>query len=87
MGQKKPRPALFLERSEALAEARRLAGARGSAFCAISKFSPKRGRTVFRVMPLAGFGLPSGWTFEETVEPGWERIEIEPREKLSTNGF
>ncbi len=87
MGQKKPGPELFVDRSEALAEAARLAGTRGAAFCAISRFSPKRGMIVYRVMPMAGFGLPPGWTFEETVEPGRERIEIEPQEKSSTNGF
>lgn len=81
------RPVLFAEDSEALAEAARLAGARGAAFCVISKFSPRRGRQVYRVMPLAGFGLPPGWTFEETVEPGRERHEVEPPEKTSTNGF
>ncbi len=87
MGQARPRPALFTDRGEAMAEAARLARARGAAFCAVSKFSQKRGVTVYRVMPLAGFGLPPGWTFEETVEPGRERIEVEPPEKSSTNGF
>lgn len=80
-------PALFEGLEEAAAEAGRLSGAKGAAFCVISKFSPRRGMTVYRVMPLAGFGLPPGWTFEETVEPGRERIEVEPPEKSSTNGF
>lgn len=81
------KPVLYADRGEALDEAARLAGTRGSAFCVISRFSPKRGMTVYRVMPLAGFGLPPGWTFEETVEPGREKVEIEPQEKSSTNGF
>ncbi len=87
MGQGRPGPALFTDRGEALAEAARLAGAKGAASCVVSRFSPKRGVTVYRIMPMRGFGLPPGWTFEETVEPGRERIEIEPPEKSSTNGF
>jgi len=86
-GRRLPPPATFEDRGRAAAEAGRLAGVRGSAFCVISKYSPKRGMTVYRVMPLAGFGLPPGWTFEETVEPGRERPGVEPQEKTSTNGF
>jgi hypothetical protein len=79
--------ALFTDLEEAVADAAGSAARRGYALCVISRFSPKRGRTVYRVVPLAGFGLPQGWTFEETVEPGRERIEVEPQEKSSTNGF
>ncbi|MDM7991684.1 MAG: hypothetical protein QUS11_00035 [Candidatus Fermentibacter sp.] len=87
MGQGRPGPALFTDRGEALAEAVRQACARGAASCVVSRFSPKRGVTVYRIMSMRGFGLPPGWTFEETVEPGRERVEIEPPEKSSTNGF
>lgn len=81
------KPVLYEDLGEALAEAVKLAGTRGLSYCTISRFSPKRGMTVYRVMPLAGFGLPPGWTFEDTVEPGREKVEIEPQEKSSTNGF
>ncbi len=81
------RPVLFMELDEALSEARRMADLHGTPRCVISKFSQKRGRTVYRNLPLAGFGLPAGWTFEEAVEPHSERPLIEPPEKSSTNGF
>lgn len=80
-------PPVFLELVEALSEARRMADLHGSPRCVISKFSQKRGRTVYRNLPLSGFGLPAGWTFEEAVEPRSERSLVEPPEKSSTNGF
>jgi hypothetical protein len=81
------KPAIHIEPEEAFSEARRPAGLRGQAFCVISRFSPGRGRTVYRVFPLEGFGLPAGWAFEDTVEPLVEKTEKEPPEKTSTNGF
>lgn len=47
----------------------------------------KDGRRVFRVYSMRGFGLPAGGTLEEVVKPDIERIEPEPPEKTSTNGF
>jgi hypothetical protein len=34
-----------------------------------------------------GFDLPPEGTQEKVVEPALERIEIEPQEKTSSNGF
>jgi len=68
-------------RSEAAARAK----SSGESFCIVS--GKKNERTVYRVYPLKGFGLPHGGTLEEVVEPAVERREIEPQEKTSSNGF
>lgn len=72
---------------EAAAEAGRLARARGETFCIVSRRSSARGCELYRVIPLSGFGLPAGWTLHSVVEPEVERVEPEPPEKTSTNGF
>ncbi len=72
---------------EARSQAAKLAGLRGESFCIISRHSPKRRTDVFRVLPLAGFGLPPGWKVVDVAEPAMERAVIEPQEKTSTNGF
>jgi hypothetical protein len=72
---------------EAAAEAGRLARARGEAFCIVSRWSSGRGCDLHRVIPLSGFGLPRGWTLHSVVEPDVERVEPEPPEKTSSNGF
>lgn len=64
-----------------------MATLRGEAFCIISRFSRRRGHAVYRVLPLRGFGLPAGWSLEDSVMPGREKVEPEPPEKTSTNGF
>ncbi len=68
-------------RSEAVARAK----SSGESFCIVS--GKKSKLMVYRVYPLKGFGLPSGGTLEEVVEPAVERVEIEPQEKTSSNGF
>jgi hypothetical protein len=78
---------LFESIQEACAAASALAQRSCEPVCIISRFSKKRGIPLYRVLPLAGFGLPHGWTFEDTVQPGVERRELEPQEKTSTNGF
>jgi len=47
----------------------------------------KNGRRIFRVYSMRGFGLPAGGMLEEVIQPDVERIEPEPPEKTSTNGF
>jgi hypothetical protein len=78
---------LFESIREASAAAAALAHRSGEPVCIISRFSRKRGIPLYRVLPLAGFGLPPGWTFEDTVQPGVGRRELDPPEKTSTNGF
>lgn len=73
--------------SEAGASASLMAASGGEAFCIISRFSRKRGHAVYSVLPLRGFGLPAGWSLEDSVMPGREKVEPEPPEKTSTNGF
>ena len=68
-------------RSEAAARAK----TSGESFCIVS--GRKNERMIYRIYPRKGFGLPSGGTLEEVVSPEIERIEIEPQEKISTNGF
>lgn len=72
---------LIAARSEASARAK----SSGESFCVVS--GKKNERLVYRVYPLRGFGLPAGGTLEEIVEPAVERMEIEPQEKTSSNGF
>ena len=69
----------------ALYEASRKANSLGESFCVVSGM--KGSRKIFRTYPLKGFGLPSGGTLEEVVEPEVEREELEPPEKMSSNGF
>ena len=68
-------------RSEAASRAK----SSGKSFCIVS--GKKNERMVYRVYPLRGFGLPAGGTLEEVVKPAVERMEIEPQEKTSSNGF
>jgi len=70
---------------EAVAQATIMADLRGSSFCVVS--GRKKGVPVFRIYPLKGFGLPPGGTLDRVVEPRTERLEIEPQEKNSSNGF
>jgi hypothetical protein len=42
---------------------------------------------MFGVLSAEGFGLPAGAVLEEVVEPATERREVEPPEKISSNGF
>lgn len=69
----------------AIKEAGSRADALGEPFCVVS--GRKRGRLVYRVYPVSGFGLPAGGRLEEVVEPARERIRPEPPEKISSNGF
>jgi len=69
----------------AMKEASSRAGAAGEPMCIVSGM--KDGRMIYRVYPMKGFGLPAGGTLEEVVQPDIERIEPEPPEKTSTNGF
>lgn len=68
-------------RSEAAARAKNS----GESFCIVS--GKKNECMIYRVYPRKGFGLPPGGVLEEVVTPEIERIEIEPQEKISTNGF
>lgn len=54
-------------------------------FCVVSGI--KEGRCIYRVYSMRGFGLPAGGRLEEVVEPSTGRIEPEPPEKISSNGF
>jgi hypothetical protein len=66
-------------------EATTLASATGEPACVVS--GRKDGAMIFRVYSMKGFGLPAGGTLEEVVLPAVERIDPEPPEKDSTNGF
>lgn len=76
---------MHYDRQAALEEASRSADSLGEPFCVVS--GTKNGRRVFRVYPMKGFGLPPGGRLEEVVNPEVERIQPEPPEKISTNGF
>ncbi|MBN2585804.1 MAG: hypothetical protein JXA64_08635 [Candidatus Fermentibacteraceae bacterium] len=69
----------------AMEEAARKADSLGESFCIVSGM--KNGKKLFRVYPLRGFGLPAGGMLEDVIEPRVERVEQEPPEKNSTNGF
>ena len=69
----------------AMEEASSRAGAAGEPMCVVSGM--KDGRRIYRVYPMRGFGLPAGGTLEEVVQPAVERVETEPPEKTSANGF
>jgi len=66
-------------------EAATLASATGEPACIVS--GRKDGAIIFRVYSMKGFGLPAGGIFEEVVLPAVERVDPEPPEKDSTNGF
>jgi len=72
-----------------LEEARRQARARadrtGSPICIVSGL--RDGKRKYRVLPVNGFGLPTGAVMEEVVDPARQREERDPPEKLSSNGF
>lgn len=69
----------------ALCEASIKANSLGESICVVSGM--KGNRKIFRTYPLKGFGLPPGGTLEEVIEPEVERMEPEPPEKISSNGF
>lgn len=62
-----------------------LAAATGEPACIVS--GRKDGALIYRVYSMKGFGLPAGGTLEEVVLPAVERVDPEPPEKISTNGF
>ncbi|MCK5133914.1 MAG: hypothetical protein KAR40_17410 [Candidatus Sabulitectum sp.] len=49
--------------------------------------NPSRKENKYTALPSRGFGLPPGFYIEEMIKPEQERIELEPPEKTSTNGF
>ncbi len=69
----------------ALLEASETANRVGESICVVS--GTKKGKKVYRIYPLKGFGLPPGGTLEEVVKPRIERNKPEPQEKISSNGF
>ena len=48
---------------------------------------PMRRHKAYTAVSSAGFGLPPGLFIEDKINPRNERVEIEPPEKNSTNGF
>jgi hypothetical protein len=76
---------LFDSIQEARSSASRRADGAGSPYCIVS--GRKGGRRMFGVLSAEGFGLPAGAVLEEVVEPATERREVEPPEKISSNGF
>lgn len=76
---------MFTDLNTALREATGKADLLGESFCVVSGI--KNDAKIYRIYPLKGFGLPPGGTLEEVVAPKVERTEIEPPEKISTNGF
>ncbi len=71
--------------NSALQEASEKAALFGESFCVVS--GRKDGISIFRTYPLKGFGLPAGGTLEEVIAPRVEREDLEPPEKISSNGF
>jgi len=69
----------------ALREASNKADRLGEPFCVAS--GSKNSTKIYRTYPLRGFGLPPGGTLEEVIAPEVERVEPEPPEKTSSNGF
>jgi len=49
--------------------------------------NPSRKEKKYTALPSRGFGLPAGFFIESMIRPDQERIELEPPEKTSTNGF
>lgn len=49
--------------------------------------NPSRKERKYTALSARGFGLPPGFFIEEMIRPHEERIELEPTEKTSTNGF
>ena len=76
---------MYSDRNAALNQAKSMAAKLGEAFCVVSGM--KNGDLIYRIYPLEGFGLPPGGTLEEVVHPRVQRREVEPQEKISTNGF
>jgi len=71
--------------NQAIRKARERAELSGTAQCVVS--GRIKGVPSYAVFPLAGFGLPAGATLEEVIHPSRERVNLEPPEKTSTNGF
>lgn len=69
----------------AVEDARRRAERARESFCVVSGM--KKGRLIYRIYPMKGFGLPPGGRLEEVIEPSVERVQLEPPEKISSNGF
>ena len=78
-----------MELFDSMEEARRSASLRadgaGTPYCIVS--GRRGGRRMYGVLSAEGFGLPAGAVLEEMVEPATERREMEPPEKISSNGF
>ena len=50
-------------------------------------YNPTRQEKKYTALTSISFGLPKGFLIEEKIEPCESRFEIEPPEKVSTNGF
>ena len=49
--------------------------------------NPSREEKKYTALSSRGFGLPAGFFIEDMIRPDEERIELDPPEKTSTNGF
>ena len=49
--------------------------------------NPSRKGDQYTALSSVAFGLPDGFFIQDIVRPSEERVEIEPPEKTSTNGF
>jgi len=49
--------------------------------------NPTRKGKKYTALTSISFGLPKGFFIEEKIDPQERRFEIEPPEKVSTNGF
>jgi hypothetical protein len=49
--------------------------------------NPSREEKKYTALPSRGFGLPEGFFIEKMIRPSQERVELDPPEKTSTNGF
>lgn len=77
---------MFFEELDVIRKAAKKAADRsGTAFYVLC--NPSRKEKRYTAVTSAGFGLPAGFYIEEKITPDNERVEIEPPEKISTNGF
>jgi hypothetical protein len=76
---------LFEEIEEIRKLAAKAAERDGTAFYILC--DPSRNAKRYTAVSSRGFGLPPGLFIEERVDPETERVETEPPEKTSTNGF
>lgn len=75
----------FADLEEIIQAAEKAAEREGIPFLIIC--NPTREEKKYTALPSRGFGLPEGFFIERMIRPLEERVELDPPEKTSTNGF